>query len=183
MRRGFTLIEVLVAGAVLSIGCLGLLAMLTTSLSQRTVSRDRTQATLLAEGFLVQMARDARTWTPTVNPPAGTHLRTVQTMPVGAWQRLGAAADLYNVNGIVPPPGTLPAGRFHVGVFRRQQTPGLPAPADPITGAIRVAWAKNPGVICDVGADFDDFDTTAFRNNENVQGCDFITLPFTFSPN
>ncbi|MCL2326589.1 MAG: prepilin-type N-terminal cleavage/methylation domain-containing protein [Proteobacteria bacterium] len=173
MRRGFTLIEVLVAAAVLSIGCLGLLAMLTASLSQRTVSRDRTQATLLAEGFLAQMTRDARSWTP-LDIPEGTHLETVLGATAGSWRRLGGSTALYTVNGVVDSP---PAGRFQVGVFRRQGVPGNPA----LTGAIRVAWARNSGVDCDVNANFAAFDTAAYRRTD-LRDCDFITLPFAFTP-
>lgn len=53
--RGFTLIEVLVALLVLSIGLLGLAALQTTSLQLNTSSYQRTQATLLAYDIIDRM--------------------------------------------------------------------------------------------------------------------------------
>lgn len=53
--RGFTLIEVLVALLVLSIGLLGLAALQTTSLKYNTDSYFRTQATLLAYDIIDRM--------------------------------------------------------------------------------------------------------------------------------
>lgn len=54
-RHGFTLIEVLVALLVLSIGLLGLAALQTTSLKFNTDSYLRTQATLLAYDIIDRM--------------------------------------------------------------------------------------------------------------------------------
>ncbi|HLE93281.1 MAG TPA: type IV pilus modification protein PilV, partial [Sulfuricaulis sp.] len=54
-HRGFSLIEVLVALLVLSIGLLGLAALQTTSLQYNTGSYFRTQATFLAYDIIDRM--------------------------------------------------------------------------------------------------------------------------------
>jgi len=62
-QSGFSLIEVLVALLVLSIGLLGLAALQTTSLQYNTDSYTRTQATLLAYDIIDRMRSNATGFT------------------------------------------------------------------------------------------------------------------------
>ena len=60
MRKGFTLIEVMLAAAILGIGALGVLGMLTTVIRQNGVTQDRTAATYLAESVVTRIELGAK---------------------------------------------------------------------------------------------------------------------------
>lgn len=88
-HRGFTLIEVMVAILVLSIGLLGLAGLQVTSLRNSTSAAERTQATFLAYDIIERMRanKDAA--------EAGSYDTTLNTAPSGTTncQSSGAACS------------------------------------------------------------------------------------------
>jgi type IV pilus assembly protein PilV len=119
-RRGFTLIEVMVAVALLVIGILGLIATATSVIQGNAISRQMTTATTLAEERMEILKRLSytaadltagshsdpgnplssiytRTWTVTDNSPAA-NMKTVQVTV--SWTRKGSAHSV-NLNTII----------------------------------------------------------------------------------
>jgi prepilin-type N-terminal cleavage/methylation domain-containing protein len=119
-RRGFTLIEVMVAVALLVIGILGLIATATSVIQGNAISRQMTTAATLAEERMEILKRQSytaadltagshndpgnplssiytRTWTVTDNTPAA-NMKTVQVTV--SWTRKGSAHNV-NLNTII----------------------------------------------------------------------------------
>ena len=66
-KKGFTLIEVMVAAAILGIGCLGVLGLMMTAIRHNNESHLRTKAIYIAEAeatrFQIEQATCANDWT------------------------------------------------------------------------------------------------------------------------
>lgn len=175
MRQGFTIIEVLVASAVLAIGSLGVLAMLTLAYGKNIESRERVKATALAENVLSQLERESRSWVGT-KPKYGTQLRDVYDNARFLWYEIDEGA-LYNELGRVPVNTTEIGAKYRIAYYLVRTT------NDVLSGGIRVIWSKDAQQTC-APASFADFDTLASSTaSANVRACDFITLPFSFVRN
>ena len=81
MQRGFSLVEVLVAIVVFSLGVLGLMKLQTTAVRMSTDARQRAEATFLADQLLARMLiADPSTAASFAHKPDGT----VSCAPTGA---------------------------------------------------------------------------------------------------
>lgn len=177
MRRGFTIIEVLVAAAVLAIGSVGVLAMLALAYGKNVESRERGKATLLAENVLSQLERESRAWEGAMSSPkAGTKLRVVYDNSQLKWYEIEAGKS-YNEVGQIPVNAGEPAAKYRLAYYLVQTSP------QSMTGAVRVIWSKDAKNAC-APASFGVFDTLAGSTaSASVRACDFITLPFSFVRN
>ena len=178
MRRGFTMIEVMVAGAILAIGCLGVLAMLLTTIDFNRQAHLRTQAITLAEQQLAIVeaaSQNSNNWDLSTNivnklkSKAGT----------GGWL---TDINIVNVNGAKPAnnptSGTndakVPAKQFAVGYY--VLAAGTYNADTFIRGAIRVIWNKNAASDC---LDLDSLSHEDALGSSNYEAqCDFVSLPF-----
>ena len=172
MRRGFTMIEVMVAGAILAIGCLGILAMLITTINYNREAHLRTQAVTLAEQQLAILEAQAKTpnnWDNNSN----SIIYTLQNN-VGSWVQPnnsiinvnGAAQD--KVNNNMPPAQfaiayyVSPANGFDTNQYLR--------------GSLRVIWNRRAGANC---LTLNSIQAMETRNNDNFNpDCDFVSIPF-----
>ena len=174
MRRGFTMIEVMVAGAILAIGCLGILAMLLTAIDYNRQAHLRTQAVTLAEQQLAKYSAAANNWkTGAAIPPDITELKNmVSGHTDGTW----TTPKLLNTNGAnVPADATnnAPRNQFAVAyTFLTSQTDA----ATQIRGSIRVIWNRKSGVDCLKADSF----TKTSKIQQTSSSCGFVTLPFAF---
>lgn len=176
MQRGFTIIEVLVAAAVLAIGSVGVLAMLTLAYSKNVESRERSKATLLAENVLSELERESRSWRGVMTKPtSGTQLREIYDNANLQWYE-PKAAQLYNEVGRIPVNTNEPVGKYRVAYYLIQGT------MESMTGGVRVIWSKDAKTPC-APPSFSSFDSLAASTAANARNCDFITLPFSFVRN
>ena len=170
MRKGFTLIEVMLAGAILAIGCLGVLSMLLTVVDHNDVSQHRTDATYLAEMLLDQLE---------VQVCGGGGV--IPTKPAeGKWTS-GDDSRFYTKTGFLIGNTSNAAATdgwvYRVDYYRLPRDASYTKPDDVYRGALRVSWHKSERLgTCEP----DTLDTrTAKRDTE----CDAITLPFAFVKN
>lgn len=170
-RKGFTVIEAMVASAILAIGALGVLGMLVTSISYNRDTHERMAAITLAEQQLSEVEAYAEIWTSTLIPQK---IQTIQNLNAGAW----SSRQKFNINGLSNLGSNgAPGLNYFVAYQRLDATAELPISAY-IRGQIRVAWPKKTGVNCDV--DFSHFDDIKKRMKSGVVDCDFVSLPFAF---
>lgn len=163
MRKGFTLIEVMLAGAILALGCVGVLGMLLTVINQNSVSKQRTEAMYLAEILLERIELQAK-----LNPQ-GNDASLVQWHGIHASQSVGWEA--------LPGGNTFDAdGNTFVAGGNNNRTAYLAhyktinnTDQEFIQGAIRVGWSK-PGRNCTA---------TALGDWQ----CEFVSLPFVLRAN
>jgi type IV pilus assembly protein PilV len=84
-KRGFTLLEVLIALLIFSLGLMGLAGLLTTSVKTNHSAYLRTQAIFLAQGMADRMrANPLALWNSTTNYNLHTVVTTVGTAPTAA---------------------------------------------------------------------------------------------------
>ena len=174
MRRGFTILEVLVASGILAIGCLGVLGMLITTIENNRSSRLRTDAVIIAEQQLADMEAISITLaqpTANINLGANNILQQVRAAPNNGWL---AFQERVNAKGIP----NQPDGPYFIGVFRLGDT--APGDANFVRGAVRVTWDRN-GAINEACRDFAQFDVVNQRSTGGRENCDFVTLPFAFT--
>lgn len=174
LKTGFTVIEVMIAGALLAIGCLGVLAMLITVTSQNQVTQDRTDATYIAESIISRLETQAETQkqnqtsppsTPT--PADNTPLKQLQT---AAGNTNWTIAFPYNRQGVfIQNAEHFNDKQFSVGFKLLPQNNAYDSQY--VRGAIRVTWARRGAAPCP--ATFEVLDTDMNHN------CDMVTLPFT----
>ena len=184
MRRGFTMIEVMVAGAILAIGCLGILAMQLTTINYNRQAHMRTQAVTLAEqqlAILEAAATDKNNWT------AGTGIiaQLKALAPTGkTW--MTPTNFQVNVNGMkssdITPANGLPKADFAIGYYVLQDSDVFVANPSGgnqpkyIRGAIRVVWNRKADGNCLTANTLSGMDDTGNANFSS--NCDFISLPF-----
>ncbi|MBR4984829.1 MAG: prepilin-type N-terminal cleavage/methylation domain-containing protein [Proteobacteria bacterium] len=169
-NKGFTVIEAMVASAILAIGALGVLGMLVTSISYNRETNERTAAITLAEQQLAELEAYAEIWTPTLTP---TRITTIQNLGDNAW----SSRVKYNINGVSSVSGTTPSLNYFVAYQRLGATGDFPKTSY-IRGQIRVAWPKTTDADCNV--DFSQFDNIKTRMGSGIKNCDFVSLPFAF---
>ena len=171
MRRGFTMIEVMGAGAILAIGCLGILAMLLTTIDYNRQAHLRTQAVTLAEQQIAKYASAANNWRGSTTPP---DITTLQQMITGHTDGKWTTPQTLNVNGAdVPSTATnhAPRNQFAVAYTFLQSTG-----TNQIRGAIRVIWNRKNGANCLTANAFTQTNTVTQQSSQ----CGFVTLPFAF---
>ena len=123
-QRGFTLLEVLIALLILSIGLLGLAALQTTSLRSNQMASMRTSATQLAYDISDRMRANP------AGVAAGEYVLAGGTTPTGTSI---AATDLIAWNQAVV---ALPGGRTSITQCDGTSVP----PCDGVTHIITVQW-------------------------------------------
>ena len=168
--KGFTVIEAMVASAILAIGALGVLGMLVTSISYNRNTHERMAAITLAEQQLSEVEAYASIWSASLVPQK---IATIRNLTPGTW----SARQQFNINGVSQVSGDAPALNYFVAYQRLAPTQEFPADSY-LRGQIRVAWPKKSGVNCNV--DFSNFDDLEHRMKSNVMDCDFVSLPFAF---
>lgn len=160
-RAGYTMVEVMMAIAVLAIGLLGVAALQTGSVSGNIQAQETTMATSLARLWVERLRRDAARWTVNVVPVAGAtpgeisstrYLSAVANPPVwvvppNGLTIPGAASDPY-----ASPSGTQTAAFDHWGrdvatgsANRRYCTNiriGWVYPGSAVRADVRVWWHK-----------------------------------------
>ena len=165
MRRGFTMIEVMVAGAILAIGCLGILAMLLTTINYNRETHLRTQAVTLAEQQVSEFQAASINWTATNTPTPITFLKQCT---VNTWCHL----NVVNVNGSKIENVNAPPAQFAVGynLIVNNDTE--------VRGSMRVIWnRKTNGCYSEEALSANSFvqtDTVSQHSN----ACGFISIPF-----
>ena len=149
-KTGFTLIEVMVAAAILAVGCLGVLGLILTSIRYNNDSHMRTQATYVAEQEVALLHAigdtsvcESSTWLELTNLTYGSEAIPYQ------------------------PRNMDPSFRIYCREYETDAT------KDPI--AIRVTWGSSGGTCALADADLPKLDT--FKDQKGL-GCDFITLPY-----
>lgn len=169
-RKGFTVIEAMVASAILAIGALGVLGMLVTSISYNRNTHERMAAITLAEQQLSEVEAYASIWSTSLVPQK---IAMLKGLAPGNWSN----RQQFNINGITQANGNAPALNYYVAYQRLAATQAFPDDSY-LRGQIRVVWPKKSGVNCNV--DFSNFDDLEHRMNSNVMDCDFVSLPFAF---
>lgn len=163
MRKGFTLIEVMLAGSILAIGCLGVLAMLLTVVDHNNVSQHRTDATYLAEMLLDQLE---------VSVSEKDGLFPAESNP-GQWS---SNLKYYTKTGffVGSAPDAAPPEEwvYRVDYYRLPDDSRYP---DVYRGALRVSWHTSNRVgVCSPTA----LETRTVKSGTE---CDSVTLPFAFA--
>ncbi len=175
MRQGFTLIEVMVAAAVLAVGCLGVLGMLMTSINHNREARDSSAAVTIAEQALYDLEIQATDWETNKNITTSTLGKVYQasSKTPGQWQLL----KVCNINGV--PTGKPAHDRFAVGYYMLKPM-SKTSSNDHIRGAIRVVWNNTKSSVncldASVFAKMDKFPTAQ-------RSCGSISIPFALGPN
>ena len=170
VRRGFTLIEAMLAGAILAIGCLGVLGILIAVIQQNDVSQRRTEGMYVAELLLNRLETMAAQ-----NKRDQQPLKRIIEQNGNDWYPLqSSSVNRYTSNGDVNGKGDYIA---HYMVLSSTSTAGTGATAgatintgDYVRGAIRVAWTKpNGSGKCENAT------------NGTKGDCDSVSLPFVFA--
>jgi type IV pilus assembly protein PilV len=159
MNRGYTVIEVIMALAVLALGAAGVIAMQKATLISNTNARNLATANVVAQGWIERVRVDAQAWTEpgqipgygpntkwinTTNVGNGWFVPIAQTSPGGAPQADVMGADV----GSSDPAAfctNLKLDRFYSG------SPNLWALYRMIRVQVRVYWDKS-GRTLDCGA-------------------------------
>ena len=169
VRRGFTLIEAMLAGAILAIGCLGVLGILIAVIQQNDVSQRRTEGMYVAELLLNRLE------TMDATKQTGSPLSDIKSASASRWFALeqnSTVGNRYTANGDVNGSGDYIA---HYMVLPSSATGTTPTSSSEtiqtsqyVRGALRVMWAKpNAQGACNFEADID-------------SNCDSVSLPFVF---
>lgn len=169
-KKGFTVIEAMVASAILAIGALGVLGMLVTSISYNRETHERMAALTLAEQQLSEVEAYAEVWTASLVPK---RIKDIQDLPGGSWSN----RQKFNINGLTSVSGKTPVLNYFIAYQRLGETPEFPSTSY-VRGQIRVVWPKKNNVDCDV--DFSKFDDIKKRMSADIIDCDFVSLPFAF---
>lgn len=175
VRRGFTLIEAMLAGAILAIGCLGVLGILIAVIQQNDVSQRRTEGMYVAELLLNRLE------TMDATKQTGSPLSEIKSASASRWFALeqnSTVGNRYTANGVgnlngtyyahymVLPEGTAGAGTTS-GTTPTSSSETIQT-SQYVRGALRVMWAKpNAQGACNFEADID-------------SNCDSVSLPFVF---
>ena len=170
MKRGFTLIEVMVAAAILAIGCLGVLAMMLTVIQFNAASHDRTSAVFLAEQQLSRLEVLATVETNWENGAFVAKVAGDNAAISNSWQYLKADTNVAFPNG------------YKVAIRQHQPDPGTSTtPTTGFFGEMRVIWSTTE-TACDVEASaLINFDTFANAQKDAYKHCAFVTLPFVLN--
>ena len=194
MRKGFTILEVMVAAAILAVGTLGVLGMqLSVGEYNRSISM-RMAAVTLAEQQLAILELQA------VNGCEAGSLcwRLSNWQNEGDWHGYdfgggeSGAGVVMSRSGIFQSGGTGDGldNRFYVSYYNLGSRStdsdefGLLCPMTQcVRGAIRVTWAKSSrgSQECMTRETFRKFERADTRIDESTRECDFVSFPFVFS--
>lgn len=186
MRKGFTLIEVMVAITVFAVGCVGVLGYLWTSIRQNNINNDRTTALTIAEQQYSELEALAfeslrRSYPVPLARPIGILGELQKKGVYNQWFRL--TNNHVSINGATALTAT--NNRFAIGyLILDPHDCGTVTCNDFIRGAIRVVWGTN-GNYRDTNKDCDELlksrlaeDTRTLRLANST--CDYVTVPFAF---
>lgn len=165
MRKGFTLIEVMLAGAILALGCVGVLSMLLTVINQNSVSKQRTEAMYLAEILLERIELQAKL-NPQGNDASLAQWHDIHANRSNDWRAL-AGNNTFDADGNTF--GAAAGGNNNRTAYLAHYKTINHTDQEFIQGAIRVGWSK-PGRSC-----------TADQIGE--WQCEFVSLPFVLRAN
>ncbi len=170
--RGFTLVEVLMAGAVATIGFAAIISLQISSMQGNIMAREMSAAVSLAERTAETLQRDSAAW---IDP---------NTIPDG---RLKAAPDAWHAFVATPvdhngrqhkdddDANGSPLARQRFCIAYRLQTMSSPEYTGLLDARIRVVWPRNT-------LDLTDLDDACRRPNDfetNVRKFFQVTLPVT----
>ena len=167
VRRGFTLIEAMLAGAILAIGCLGVLGILIAVIQQNDVSQRRTEGMYVAELLLNRLE------TMDATKQTGSPLSDIKSASASRWFALeqnSTVGNRYTANGDVNGSGDYIA---HYMVLPSSATGTTNSVIDSgafVRGALRVSWRRPTG-----GGD------CTFNEGTPSENCDSVSLPFVFA--
>lgn len=148
-RQGFTLMEVLIAAAVLSIGLLAMAALQVVYITSSTTARDSTEATLVAEATIERLKAEGVAWTsraPTLSVATSPNLAlSMDDTNRGRWTRLngGLPVNHTGINRSVPG-GEVPRTEINAKYCVEVRADWLQQNLS-LTGQVRVAWATDGG--------------------------------------
>ncbi len=175
MRRGFTILEVLVASSILAIGSLGVLGMLITTIENNRASRLRTDAVIIAEQQLADMEAISLMGNPNGTNARDDLFREIQDTDPGSswqhWQNVDAHGVHQNIDT---------NNLYSIGFIRLPADTNIAPRNTFIRGAIRVTWSKTGSWDNKCANVFSSLDNIQSRQQGNAQNCDFVTLPFAF---
>ncbi len=163
-RIGFTLIEVMLAGAILAVGCIGVLGMMLAVINQNNISQRRTEAMYLAEILLERLEIQA------VNQPSAYPWATIKNASGQKWTLFAqnnASAICYDAKG-----HTYADADCNAKTYRAQYMTlaSNDAYKDYVRGALRVVWTP-PDARGNCAIDSD---------GKTNDFCDSVSLPFAF---
>ena len=176
MRRGFTILEVLVASSILAIGSLGVLGMLITTIENNRASRLRTDAIILAEQQLANMEFYG-SFTPQDRlTDATTENVLFMAIAQGGFNTWGVWKSV-NAQGI----HTNDASQdiYTIGYFKLPGVNPIAPESDFLRGALRITGSQRSDNSCSTANVFNNLDAENTRRNLNH--CDFITVPFAYA--
>ena len=204
---GFTILEVMIAGAVLAIGCLGILAMLLTAQENNATSNSRNMAVYVGDNLVNAIENEMRSLTVTNTP--GDNCHPTVTMSSSSSSASSDKEDLISI--ILKDSASATGGsnkwsnfgpvteigrkwksdmastsgghegetaHFCVGIYARAANCRM------YSGAIRIYWRKNNRAAtgasntCDVP--YASFDTISGAKSANAKDFEFITIPYSF---
>lgn len=148
-RRGFTLMEVLIAAAVLSIGLLAMAALQVVYITSSTTARDSTEATLVAEATIERLKAEGVAWTsraPTLSAVNSPNLAlSMDDTNRGTWTRLNGGIPV-NYTGIdrSVPGADVPRTNVNAKYCVEVQSEWLEINQS-VSGQVRVSWATDGG--------------------------------------
>lgn len=176
MRRGFTILEVLVASSILAIGSLGVLGMLITTIENNRASRLRTDAIILAEQQLADMEFYG-TFRPQDMIKNGqakdVFLMAISKGSFNTW----VVWKSVNAQGIETNDAS--QNIYTIGYFKLPGDNDVAPESDFLRGALRITWSQRSDKSCNTESVFKDLDTEDKRRDLNY--CDFITVPFAYA--
>lgn len=137
-RRGFTLLEILMAVLIVVIGVIGIMAMQIVAIQANSTARDTTEAVNVGEHFATLLQQDASQWTLGSDLTSTTYLSDV-----GADWQVAFSGEPVNIMGV--PAGDLDTkevgrAKFCVGYRLEWAVTG-----EVITGLVRIYWPKLGG--------------------------------------
>ena len=175
MRRGFTILEVLVASSILAIGSLEVLGMLITTIENNRASRLRTDAIILAEQQLADME-----FYGTFKPQ--DMIKNGQAKDVFLIEISEGSFNTWVVWKSVNAQGihTNDASQdiYTIGYFKLPGNNDVAPASDFLRGALRITWSQHLDSSCSTANVFNNLDAENTRRNLNH--CDFITVPFAY---
>ena len=173
MRQGFTLIEVMVAAAVLAVGCLGVLGMLMTSINHNREARDSSAAVTIAEQALYDLEIQATEWNTNKTIGSLGQLYQASTKSAGQWHLLKTC----DINGVQT--GKPSQDRFAIGYYILKPDTTT-ASNEHIRGSLRVIWNNSKNNVDCLGVSmFAKMDKFSSSN----KSCSSISIPFALGPN
>lgn len=156
-KRGYTVMEVMMALAILGAGASGVVAMQKATLLANMSAKNLATANFIAESWMERLRVDALQWNEPANLPTDigdtAWLKTATANPL--WQIPttvlpvgGSAADVVGADALVTDPAPLAASAFCTQLRLTQFDPTtLPGYRKLIRAEVRVVWARSGGAL------------------------------------